>query len=297
MIHMLVALFFYASLVNDVRALIANNNLAAADRETRAAAARSATPEVAAAFSWLARGAFDARNYDRADSYAAETRKLCDKLMFGRNLDAEPELPLALGASIEVHAQVLAARGARAEAVSWLSEQAKQFANTSIVERLRKNINMLSMEGKPAPAIDVRDSMEGKARTLAELRSHPVLLYFWAHWCGDCRVDAPALAAVMQKWGPRGLITIAPTRLYGYANGAEASPPQERAFIDLVWQHIFSSWSGVGVPVSASNFQTYGASTVPTVVLIDGAGIVRYYHPGSVTEAEISARLQAIFGK
>ena len=60
---MIPTLFFYASLVNDVRTLIANHDLAAAERQVRAAESRGGvTPEVAAAFSWLARGALDAKN-------------------------------------------------------------------------------------------------------------------------------------------------------------------------------------------------------------------------------------------
>jgi thioredoxin-related protein len=48
------------------------------------------------------------------------------------------------------------------------------------------------------------------------------------------------------------------------------------------------------VPVSAANFQAYGASTTPTIVLLDGNGIVRFYHPGAVFEAELAGRIEAL---
>src|SRR5438270_6882727 len=52
------ALLLYASLVNDVRALVARNDLAAAESLTRSYQSRSgATSELAAAVSWLARAA------------------------------------------------------------------------------------------------------------------------------------------------------------------------------------------------------------------------------------------------
>jgi thiol-disulfide isomerase/thioredoxin len=293
---MIPALFFYASLVDEVRTLIAHRDLAAADRQVRAAESRSGvTPEVAAAFSWLARGALDAKSFDQADAYATETRKRCDQLAAGRKLDAESWLPIALGASIEVHAQVLAARGERSEAVGFLESQLQTFAGTSIVERIRKNINLLSLEGKPAPALDVRDWLGAKPRTLAEWRGHPVLLFFWAHWCGDCKADAPILAEAIRNFAPKGLVAIAPTRLYGYVRGgAEAAPAQEKAYIEEVWRRFYAGWDGVPVPVSARNFEAYGSSTTPTIVLVDAAGTVRFYHPGAVTAAELLARIQAV---
>jgi thiol-disulfide isomerase/thioredoxin len=296
---MIPTLFFYASLISDVRTLIASRDLAAAERQVRAAEARSGvTPEVAAAFSWLARGALDAKNYSQADAYATETRKRCDQLLAGRKPDAEPWLPIALGASMEVHAQVLAARGERGGAVGFLDSQLQTFAGTSLVERIRKNVNLLSLEGKPAPTLDIRDWLAARPRTLAEWRGHPVLLFFWAHWCGDCKADAPILAETIRNFAPKGLVAIAPTRLYGYvAGGEEATPDREKPYIEEVWRRFYAGWNGVPVPVSAANFEAYGSSTTPTIVLVDAAGIVRFYHPGAVTAAEVSARIQAVLGK
>src|SRR5690348_9122590 len=135
---MLPAFLLFASLVNDVRSLVARHDLAAADHQARSyQQANGPTPELAAAYSWIARGALDSRNLGQADTYANQTRQISDALLMGRKLDAEPWLPLALGASIEVHAQVLAARGERPEAVAYLREQLKAFASTSIGERIR----------------------------------------------------------------------------------------------------------------------------------------------------------------
>ena len=84
---------------------------------------REATPELLEALSWLGRGELDAGQYDRADRYAAETRKLALEALAKRKMDDERHLPIALGASIEVHAQVLAARGERGESLAFLQRE------------------------------------------------------------------------------------------------------------------------------------------------------------------------------
>jgi hypothetical protein len=48
------------------------------------------------------------------------------------------------------------------------------------------------------------------------------------------------------------------------------------------------------VPLGAAIFLAYGASTTPTPILIDRAVVVRFYHAGAASEAELSARIQAI---
>ncbi len=289
-------LFLFASLINNVQQLIAYRNFPAAEQQVRAyQAQRGATPELADAESWLARGALDAGNYDRADSWAAETRKVSDGLLFGRKLDADPYLPTAVGASIEVHANVMAARGERAESVAWLREQSRLFAGTSISERIRKNINLLTLEGKPAPALQEAEWLGVKPPSLASLRGHPVLLFFWAHWCSDCKGEIPILADLERTFGPRGLVVIAPTRLYGYvAGGVDAAPAVEKKYIEQVRQQYYGTLPGMSAPLSAVNFNTYGASTTPTIVLIDRGGVVRFYHPGALPEAELSARVQMV---
>jgi len=293
---MLPALFLYMTLVDDVRTLIAHQDLAGAERAVGPCRTQSgSTPECAAALSWLARGALDARQFDRAEAYAIETRALSDRLLRTRKMEADPWLPTAVGAAIEVHAQVLAARGERADAVDFLRRQLALFGATSIAARIRKVINLLSLEGKPAPPLEEAEWLGPKPASLAALRGHPVLLFFWAHWCGDCKAEAPILAEVRKVFAPKGLVIVAPTQLYGYAaRGAASTPPDEKKYIELVLRQYYSALGDVPVPVSAANFLQYGASTTPTLVLLDAAGIVRFYHPGAVSEPELAARIQAV---
>ena len=275
----------FAGIVEDVRAAIERNDFAGADLRVQAyRRSRGATAELAEAISWQARGALDARKLDRAAAYADQTRQMTLPNLRGPRADREQWL-YALGASIEVHAQVMAARGETDQAVLFLREELKTYGSTTLHERIQKNINLLSLEGKPAPPLEAGPS-------LASLRGKAVLLFFWAHWCGDCKADIPVIASVMKKYGPQGLVLIGPTRYYGYvANGSDAPPAVEKPYIEQVRRRFYAPLGDMPAPVSNANFERYGASTTPTLVLVDRMGIVRWYHPGQVTERELTAQI------
>jgi cytochrome c biogenesis protein CcmG, thiol:disulfide interchange protein DsbE len=293
------ALFLILTLANDVKDMVARNDLAAAEKAVAASRKQAgSTPEFAAALSWLARGAFNAHQLDHAEAYAVQTRQLSDQLLRTHKLDADPWLPTAVGAAIEIHAQVLAARGEGGEAVGFLREQLALFGNSSLHERIQKNLNLLNLEGKPAPALESGEWLGTKPPDLASLRGHPVLLFFWAHWCSDCKAEVSIVAEMRKIYGPKGLLVIAPTKYYGYvAQGENAGPGVEKPYIESVRRKYYAALSDVPAPLSNANFLKYGASTVPTLVLIDTAGVVRMFHPGKLDGAELAARIQKILKK
>jgi thiol-disulfide isomerase/thioredoxin len=299
MVLMLPGLLFFLSIVNEVRAAIERHDMASAQAVAKAYQAQAgATPELAAALSWIARGEWDARQLPQAEQYAGQAQKMATQLLGMRRLDADPWLPTALGAAFEVHAQVLAARGERPEAIAYLRQQLGAFGATSIGERIRKNINLLDLEGKPAPALETGEWLGPRPPAAAALRGHPVLLFFWAHWCGDCKAEGPILASLAATYASKGLMLIGPTKLYGYAAGGDAaSPAAEKQYIQKVRETYYPALAAMPVPVSGANFLNYGASTTPTIVLLDAAGVVRYYHPGAVSEAELQQRIQKVLAR
>jgi thiol-disulfide isomerase/thioredoxin/DsbC/DsbD-like thiol-disulfide interchange protein len=258
-------------------------------------AAHGVTPEYLLAHSWLGRGALAAGERDRAEAYARATLELALVELKRRPLDEEGQLPTALGAAIEVLAQVQAARGARTEAVAFLNEQLRAYGDTSIGNRIRKNLNLVSLEGTAAPALDLTESLGTVAPTLASLRGRVVLLFFWAHWCPDCKAEGPMLEKFLAKYAAQGLTVVAPTRRYGYgAAGAIVGPEEEARYIAQVRQQYYPWLAAVPVPLGTANHERYGVSTTPTLVIVDRTGVVRAYHPGRMTEAELEAAVRPL---
>jgi thiol-disulfide isomerase/thioredoxin len=300
--HVLLALAIAATalaeLIPDVRQAISLNQMPAADRMIETyKSQKGPTPELIEALSWMSRAAVAQKHYADADRYAQEVITLAT-IQIGRQagrLDAEPHLPIAVGAAIETQALSMAAHGARDQAIVFLREQLRLYYATSIRVRIQKNINLLSLEGKPLPSLDVSEFIGPKPPTLLALRGKPVLLFFWAHWCSDCKGEAPILEKLKHDYGPKGVVFLAPTKHYGYTGGGDDAPRAvETKYIEAVRTKFYSGLLDVPVPVSEENFKRYGSSTTPTIVLADRAGIVRMYHPGAMSEAELRIQLDAV---
>jgi len=282
--------------VRQVRAALGAGDLAGAER--LAAGYRSTSGidrPYLEALSWIGRGKLAAKQYGAADQVSAEVRKLALAEMERKPLDAESSLPLALGASIEVHAEVLDQQGQKAEAIAFLREELARWRSTSMRARIQKNLNLLNLEGHSALALDVSEYLGQQPRPLPRYRGQPILLFFWAHWCPECKEEGPVIARLMQEFGPQGLVVLAPTQRYGYTGrGEDASRTEETAYIGQVWAQFYPTLSAVPIPVNEENFRVYGASTTPTLVLIDRAGIVRLYHPGTMSYEELQPRVRAV---
>ena len=288
-----------AGIIEDVRISLMQNNFAAAESELNSyRSQRGVTPEYLEAYSWMAREALTQRQYDQAAAYAKQTKTLALEQLKQRPLDAEPHLTTALGAAIEVQAEVLAARGRRIQAAALLQTALQTYGKSSIRERLQKNLNLLSLEGKPAPILKADQYLGSKPPALAQLKGSPVLLFFWAHWCADCKAEAPIITQLRSEFAPKGLAVLGPTRLYGYtAQVQNAAPADELAYIDAVRHRFYAGLLDMPVPISTHNFDTYGASTTPTLVLLDRTGKVAMYHPGALPYAELRSEIEKVIAR
>jgi thiol-disulfide isomerase/thioredoxin len=284
------------TLVAEVRAAIAAHDLSRAEAiVAKRRAEQGSTPEVLEAASWLGRGALAEGKLDQAERYAVDTQKQIIAALAGRPVDVDPKFATALGATIEVQAQVATGRGARSEAVTYLQRELEKYRSTSMLKRIQKNINLLTMEGQPAPALNRSEFIGPPPPSSQDLRGKVVLLFFWAHWCGDCKAQSPVLAKLLDKYQSQGLTIVAPTQRYGYvARGASTTPEEELRYIVQIRDELYPFLKTLPVLTNAANHDRYGVSTTPTIVIVDRQGAVRLYHPGQMTEADLEAQLRPL---
>ncbi len=276
------------NVVQDVRMRLAKNDFTGAAAQIQNyRRSFGVTPDVLEAMSWMARAELGRKNLDQAEKWSQDTYQLSAAEVKKHPLSRDPDAPLALalGASIEVEGSVMAARGERAGAVAYLQGEIKKYYGSSIHARIQKVVNELSLEGKPAPALIGLTIPKGK----------PALLFFWAHWCPDCKAEAADLRRLKVEFVPKGLTFLAPTQKYGYAaQGRDATPQAETQYIEQVRQTFYSGLIDAPAAVNEENFRVWGASTVPTLALVDRNGIVRLYHPGAMPYPELRARIAAL---
>ena len=289
----------WAGIVDNVRIALSQNNFSAAESELSSYRNQvGVNGEYLDAYSWLARAALDQGQYDQAAAYAKETKALALEQLKKRSLDAEPHLPLALGAALEVQSQVLAAKGQKPQAIALLQAALSTYGNTSIHDRIQKNLNLLSFQGKIAPILKEDQFLGAPLPPSPSLKGSPVLLFFWAHWCGDCKAEAPIITQLRSEYAPKGLKVIGPTRFYGYTAQVEhAAPADELRYIDAVRHRFYSGLLDMPVPINTRNFQVYGASTTPTLVLLDKTGKVAWYHPGAVPYGELRGEIEKVLSR
>ena len=258
-------------------------------------AANGTTPIAIEAFSWLGRGAVAAKRYDEALAYANRTYAIVEEQLKTRKLDDEARLPIALGAAIEVTALATAGQGGRSDAILYLRRELDTYKGTSIVERLNKNVNLLGLEGTPAFPLDSVKWIGAPPPSMAALKGKPVILYLWAHWCPDCKIQGPILESLLEKYKATGLTLVAPTKFYGYVARREpAGQDQELAYLTGIRDSVYPWMKTTPVPISDQIFAQYGVSTTPTLVLIDRAGNVSKYNPGRLTAEQLEPLIRAI---
>lgn len=123
-------------------------------------------------------------------------------------------------------------------------------------------------------------SLDGEKVALSDFSGKPVVLNFWATWCGPCRLEMPVFDAVQQKYGDQLVIL---------AVNMQEDERDVNLFsneLDLDFRILLDPEGTV-----SSLYQIQG---LPTTYFIDGVGKVYAIHIGTLTRKQLDGYLEKV---
>ena len=117
------------------------------------------------------------------------------------------------------------------------------------------------LRGKPAPDFTLRRLDTGTPVKLSDLRGKPIVLNFWASWCGPCKMEHPVVSMAARRYGQE-------FQFFGVV--FEDTEENARVFAgtpDPSFPQLVDERSRMAVD--------YGVTGVPETYFIDAQGIIR----------------------
>ena len=134
--------------------------------------------------------------------------------------------------------------------------------------------------GRVAPDFTLQ-ALDGSTFRLSEQRGKPVVLNFWATWCGPCQNELPAIQKAAEHFGDDVVFA-------GVDQGEK--PEVVQSFVDKLGLTFT-----IPMDTDGTIGYNYGVQGLPTTFFIDRNGVVQSLWMGemnSVTLAENIARIQ-----
>lgn len=148
-----------------------------------------------------------------------------------------------------------------------------------------REIMRTNLVGSPAPLWTNTTALTGAPSQIDQLKGRVVVLDFWAGWCVPCKMIAPKLSALKDKYGAQGLTVV----------GLTVDQP-EQAAVSAEKHHMKY---GIVVDTKGSTSKTYGVSALPTLLVVDKKGVVRDLFVGfdSTTDAKLEAEIKQLLAE
>lgn len=112
--------------------------------------------------------------------------------------------------------------------------------------------------------------------SVSSLRGRVAIVDFWASWCGPCKLVAPTLSSLQDKYGAQGLTVV----------GISNDPPEVGA---RAAQNLGVRYA-TGVEKTGDASSAYGVRAIPTMFVVDKKGTIREvfigFHPSHAEALE-----------
>ena len=124
-------------------------------------------------------------------------------------------------------------------------------------------------------------SLDGSAVRLSDLRGKPVLINFWATWCGPCRAEMPHIQAAFETHSDDGLIVLGVNQM--------ESLPSVASFVQE-----FGLTFPIPLDDDGTASQAYQVRGLPKSFFVDADGVIRDSFTGPMSAGLIESKLQTI---
>ena len=136
-----------------------------------------------------------------------------------------------------------------------------------------------------APDFTVYD-LEGNAHKLSDFRGKPVIVNFWASWCGPCKSEMPDFQAKFEEYGEDIQFLMV-----NLTDGSQETVDSARDYID---------GQGYTFPVyfdtDYSGAIAYSVSAVPATYFIDENGALVAYGKGAMSADVLQKGIDMLIG-
>ena len=134
-------------------------------------------------------------------------------------------------------------------------------------------------ESHPAPDFTMLD-MDGNEVSLSSFFGKPIVLNFWASWCGPCKMEMPEFQKFYEQYGEE---------IHFLLVSVDDNVDSAKAFI-ADSEYTFP----VYFDTTSMGAYTYGASSIPLTFFINANGDLMAYYMGAMSEGILQQGIDLI---
>jgi thiol-disulfide isomerase/thioredoxin len=159
-------------------------------------------------------------------------------------------------------------------------------AGFALVPRLTRGCEGSLASNEAAPDFSAKIVANGENPTettlsLASLQGKPVLLDFWATWCGPCQAELPVVNGIAQRFKDRGLVVVG-VNTSDEPGMAEAYARKKRLSFPIVYD------------TANEVAKKYRVDNLPTLVIVSKEGKIVAVRHGITSDSDLDGLVRSV---